>query len=285
MDEIERLIGLNAEQFGRAVVLAQGEFEAFIKASGDERAQLLEKLTGAAIYTLLGRKAFEKAKEVRSGYAGMQRDIANQEGLSDEEREAVEATIAEARIDRDAKAKKEEVLQAAGRWTERLEDLTQKAATGRRARDETQQAVEEAAPREAALKRRKRALDHAGDWRRLSDKHREAEQARKSLVERTKTELGAQEAETAAQIAEQEASAALNNAKARRAEAEPELRKAREADRAMADAAKRCEEAAAVLASCLRACKASLLSRVPKETFHSRFPAAARSFSGIALRK
>ena len=35
--EIERLIGLNAEQFGRAVVLAQGEFEAFIKASGRAR--------------------------------------------------------------------------------------------------------------------------------------------------------------------------------------------------------------------------------------------------------
>ena len=251
--EIERLIGLNAAQFGRAVVLAQGEFEAFIKASGDERAQLLEKLTGATIYTVLGRNAFEKAKDIRSGYEGLKHQIARQEGLSDDERAALEAAIAEADTDREAKKKAHEALQAASRWTERLAELTEKTAQGREARDAAQQAVAEAAPRERALKRRKRALDHAGHWRQLEDKRGETEQARRNLAERVEAEEKAQKAETAAQAAEKKAIAALEEAKANRRQAEPELLEAREANRAIAEAEKRREETAATLTGCREA--------------------------------
>ena len=251
--EIERLIGLNAEQFGRAVVLAQGEFEAFIKASGDERAQLLEKLTGAAIYTVLGRKAFEKAKDIRSGYQGLEEQITRQEGLSDEDRAALEIAIAEAKTDREAKANAHEALQAACRWTERLAELTDKAAQGRAARDAAQQAVAEAAPREQALKRRKRAFDHAGYWRQLEEKRGETQYAQRTLAERVKAEEEVQKAETAARAAEEKATSALEEAKANRRKADPELHEAREADRAIAEAEKRREETAANLTGCREA--------------------------------
>ena len=44
--EIERLIGLSYDQFTRSVLLAQGDFTAFLKAGRDDKAALLEKLTG-----------------------------------------------------------------------------------------------------------------------------------------------------------------------------------------------------------------------------------------------
>lgn len=49
--EIERLVGLNFEQFTRSVLLAQGDFTAFLKAGKDEKSALLEKLTGTHIYS------------------------------------------------------------------------------------------------------------------------------------------------------------------------------------------------------------------------------------------
>jgi exonuclease SbcC len=57
--EIERLVGLNFEQFTRSVLLAQGDFTAFMKASKDEKSSLLEKLTGTHIYSELSKKVFE----------------------------------------------------------------------------------------------------------------------------------------------------------------------------------------------------------------------------------
>ncbi|MDH4548853.1 SbcC/MukB-like Walker B domain-containing protein [Pseudomonas sp. BN607] len=60
---VEARLGLNFEQFTRAVMLAQSEFGAFLKADDKERSELLEKLTNTAIYTRLGQRAFTKARE------------------------------------------------------------------------------------------------------------------------------------------------------------------------------------------------------------------------------
>ena len=58
---IEKLLGLNYEQFTRAVLLAQGEFSAFLKASPNEKADILEKLTGTEIYARISQRIYEKS--------------------------------------------------------------------------------------------------------------------------------------------------------------------------------------------------------------------------------
>ncbi len=62
---LEARLGLNFEQFTRAVMLAQSEFSAFLKADDNERSELLEKLTDTALYTRLGKRAFEKSRDAR----------------------------------------------------------------------------------------------------------------------------------------------------------------------------------------------------------------------------
>ncbi len=63
---IEARLGLNFEQFTRAVMLAQSEFSAFLKADDKERSELLEKLTNTAVYSQLGRRAYSKSKEPKT---------------------------------------------------------------------------------------------------------------------------------------------------------------------------------------------------------------------------
>ncbi|QHF44678.1 chromosome segregation protein SMC [Pseudomonas sp. S35] len=63
--QLEAALGLNFEQFTRAVLLAQSEFSAFLKADDNDRSELLEKLTDTALYTRLGRRAYDKTKEAR----------------------------------------------------------------------------------------------------------------------------------------------------------------------------------------------------------------------------
>ncbi|MDT0643907.1 AAA family ATPase [Zunongwangia sp. F363] len=71
----EELIGLNYDQFIKAVLLAQGEFAQFLRAKKDERGELLEKITGTGIYRQLGIRAFEKNREANRDIESQQNEI------------------------------------------------------------------------------------------------------------------------------------------------------------------------------------------------------------------
>lgn len=62
LEAISELIDLNFDQFRRSVLLAQGDFAAFLKAKKDERSSLLERITGTELYSEISIAAFERAK-------------------------------------------------------------------------------------------------------------------------------------------------------------------------------------------------------------------------------
>lgn len=53
---IERLTDLTFDQFRRTVLLAQGEFDAFLLSAEGERSELLEKITGTTIYSEISKR-------------------------------------------------------------------------------------------------------------------------------------------------------------------------------------------------------------------------------------
>ncbi len=71
--EIQRILGMNMEQFTKVILLAQGEFAAFLRANAKDREELLEKLFGTEIYqdleARLNGEAREAAAQVASGLA------------------------------------------------------------------------------------------------------------------------------------------------------------------------------------------------------------------------
>lgn len=60
----KNLIGLSYEQFVKSVMLAQGAFAEFLRIPTKERAALLEKITGTSIYREIGKKVYEKYRDV-----------------------------------------------------------------------------------------------------------------------------------------------------------------------------------------------------------------------------
>lgn len=91
----EQLIGLSYDQFTKSILLSQGEFSQFLKASSQDRSELLEKITGSYIYRELGKAAFERKKQ---GDENIQRLQAKLEGvriLTDEEFVEAEKQISE----------------------------------------------------------------------------------------------------------------------------------------------------------------------------------------------
>ncbi len=78
------LTSLTFDQFRRTVLLAQGDFDAFLRADTKERAELLEKITGASIYAEISKRAFQCAKEAAQAVDALEQRRADI-GLLDEE--------------------------------------------------------------------------------------------------------------------------------------------------------------------------------------------------------
>jgi DNA repair protein SbcC/Rad50 len=85
LNEISRLVGLNYEQFTRSVLLAQGDFTAFLKADKNEKSSLLEKLTGTDIYSEISRRIYEKSKQAEHELIALKKQMEGVSLLSDDE--------------------------------------------------------------------------------------------------------------------------------------------------------------------------------------------------------
>ncbi|AHL76774.1 chromosome segregation protein SMC [Stutzerimonas stutzeri] len=88
---LEAKLGLTLAQFTRAVLLAQSEFSAFLKADDNDRGTLLEKLTDTGLYSRLGQAAFEAAKRAREVLTALQQQAGGVQPLEPEARQALEA--------------------------------------------------------------------------------------------------------------------------------------------------------------------------------------------------
>ena len=90
-DKIGELTGLDFKRFTRSMLLAQGDFAAFLKATSDERASILEKITGMEIYAEISAKVYRRSDEERKKLEALQAKMGDIEILPDSEREQKEA--------------------------------------------------------------------------------------------------------------------------------------------------------------------------------------------------
>ena len=70
--KVAEITGLDFARFTRSMLLAQGGFAAFLNAGANDRAELLEELTGTEIYGKISERVFERATEVKNELAQLQ---------------------------------------------------------------------------------------------------------------------------------------------------------------------------------------------------------------------
>lgn len=111
---VARLLGLDFAQFTRSVLLAQGDFAAFLRAKEGDRATLLERITGSDVYTRLSLGAHERCRDLEKELAQLRRDAEAFPTLAPEVRARLEgehdATRAELASCRERKAEAREAL-------------------------------------------------------------------------------------------------------------------------------------------------------------------------------
>ncbi|MDF5938610.1 AAA family ATPase [Pseudomonas aeruginosa] len=100
-EQLEQKLGLNFAQFTRAVLLAQSEFSAFLKASDNDRGALLEKLTDTGLYSQLSKAAYQRASQADEQRKQLEQRLEGSLPLAEQARAGLEAALeshAQARI-------------------------------------------------------------------------------------------------------------------------------------------------------------------------------------------
>lgn len=150
---ITQLLGLSFDQFTRAVLLAQGDFATFLKAPEEEKADLLEKLTGTEVYSRISQLLYQHNKEMQERYNTISRQLELIPLLTSEERTACAEELGMCRVAEEEAAKCCDTLKSQLRWLDERNQL----ATRRREADEEHQkalaAYDEAAPRREYMAR------------------------------------------------------------------------------------------------------------------------------------
>lgn len=124
---VERLAGLSYGQFTRTVLLAQGRFAEFLRSRENERADLLERLTGTVLYSRISRRVHERTRELQEERKGLERDLAQLPVLEEEMRAGREQELQRLKLLIPGLEGRHEtlrtLLEGAGRLQETLRDL------------------------------------------------------------------------------------------------------------------------------------------------------------------
>ncbi|MEN3261041.1 SbcC/MukB-like Walker B domain-containing protein [Sodalis endosymbiont of Spalangia cameroni] len=157
---IAELTGLDFARFTKSILLAQGDFAAFLNADAKSRAGLLEELTGTDIYGRISAEVFERNKAVRTELAQWEARAGAIEMLTGEQQAALEDELTQQRQEEQRLNAQRHERQRHQAW---LNERTQRQT----ALAQTQQASLQAAQQVQACTRAERELAQLQDQARL----------------------------------------------------------------------------------------------------------------------
>lgn len=165
---VEDVTGMDFDRFTRSMLLAQGGFAAFLQAGPDQRAPILEQITGTEIYSRISIKVHERTSEERRKLAEMRAELDGILLLTAEEEQVLRCELAERLTQETVLTAELQDIRAARSWRERMLALEQELR--QLEQDRLAFATEKslAAPGLERLALAGRALKIAGEYARLS---------------------------------------------------------------------------------------------------------------------
>lgn len=116
----EQLTGLDFARFTRSMLLSQGNFAAFLNASANERAELLEELTGTEIYGQLSMQVFEQCRTLKQQQDLLQAQLQGITLLSADQLALLEEQQQQLQADSGQSLQALEQLRQAQQWQQQL---------------------------------------------------------------------------------------------------------------------------------------------------------------------
>ena len=246
---IAQRVGLSFAQFTRAVLLAQNDFAAFLKADDNARAELLQTLTGSERFERLSKRVYERFGLENRALDDLKRQLADAPPLDDAARAELDAVHKLARAAAEQREQQKAALEAALRWHQTLAGMETAVAQAQATLAQADQAHLAAADRRAHLAHVS-ALEPArplhAECARLNEATQQAAAQLQALeAGRITADQARTQAEATLDQARQQLAAAGETQKAR----QPEIEAAKRLDAEIALLAPQCQAANNALAT------------------------------------
>ncbi|GEM_PF-232673 len=149
--EIIKLIGMDIDQFTQCVLLAQGSFDAFLKADSKNRASLLTQITGTEVYNQIGRQINKHFSEIEKQNDLLVAKLKDITCLSEDEVKQLESDLAQKKDELDNNEKQRQACKDIEQIFKNIDDKKAEVQKGEKALNQAQEAQCQAAPRQQAL--------------------------------------------------------------------------------------------------------------------------------------
>ncbi|MBW1646469.1 MAG: AAA family ATPase, partial [Deltaproteobacteria bacterium] len=173
VDKVEKVTGLDFERFTRSMLLAQGSFAVFLKARPDERAPILEQITGTGIYSRVSIMVHERRGDERRKLELLESALEGLQPLGEDEEQKLKLELEE-KSGRAGRLNRE--LEAADRalnWLDQLAEVERERAELDREQEEWQKRNQEFAGFRLKLREADRARELAPAGRELELRRQE----------------------------------------------------------------------------------------------------------------
>lgn len=145
---IADITGLDFDRFTKSMLLAQGGFAAFLNADANQRAELLEELTGTDIYGRISQQVYDDCREQKSQLELLQAKAGAVELLTAEQQQQLENELQQLQL---RMLQQQQLVAEQRRQLSWREQLDQAEQAQQRAQQELQQTLAEKASHKAAL--------------------------------------------------------------------------------------------------------------------------------------
>lgn len=142
-NEIARLTGLDFSRFTKSMMLSQGEFAAFLNAPANERAELLEELTGTEIYGLISAQVFDNHKTINQALQVLQAQQQSATLLSEQQLSDIARQINQGQASEQSLSGQQQQWRNALTWRSKFNDNQRQAQQATQLLNEAQQQAEQ----------------------------------------------------------------------------------------------------------------------------------------------
>jgi exonuclease SbcC len=229
-EHIEAITGMDFDRFTRSMLLAQGGFAAFLQAAADQRAPLLEQITGTEIYSEISVRVHEIRSTEYKKLEALNAETQGIQVLDGEEEQSLDTSLQQ-KMDSEAAVTQQLVaVQRAINWLEGIARLELELRQLGQKKQDWQLRRDAFASDLQRLERANLALELAGDYAALCALRQQRESDRQTRVRHQAEQPDIEAAASRADAVMQAATAALALKQAEQKRAVPVIRQVRELD-------------------------------------------------------
>ncbi len=217
---VSELTGLDFGRFTKSMMLAQGGFAAFLEASANDRAALLEELTGTEIYGEISQRVFERMRDeerklelLKAESAGIQ--FLEEEVLSELTKEQSELTVQQKNLQ-----KEQQALAEQKKWLEQLASKEQELSLAAQAHKQAEKDLAKNQDQLQKLEKALPALDIKPIYQGYRELDKKLEAINKALVELEAEQSSSQKKVQTVEVEYQQNKEILDKFKQEKAETE-----------------------------------------------------------------